>query len=145
MASARARFDVIVLDTAPLLTTNDATEVMSSVDLVVLTCRSGTTTADSAKRARELLARIAAPTSGVILLGSEASTNDCCYYYSRSRAKPLAKGSGYAPGERQTTATTSRSVRTRRPRPHPKQPRATAGTPPDDPDDRPALPAARAP
>jgi len=92
VASARSRFDVIVLDTAPLLTTNDATELMPSVDLVVLTCRSGTTTADSAQRARELLARIAAPTSGVVLLGSEASPNDYYYYYSRSRAKQMAKG-----------------------------------------------------
>ena len=92
VASARSRFDVIVLDTAPLLTTNDATEVMPSVDLVVLTCRSGTTTADSAQRTRELLARIAAPTSGVILLGSEASSNDYYYYYSRSQAKQTANG-----------------------------------------------------
>ena len=40
VASARKRFDVIILDTAPLLTTNDATEIMNSVDLAVITCRS---------------------------------------------------------------------------------------------------------
>ncbi len=44
------------------------------------------------ERARELLARIAAPTSGVVLLGSEASPNEYYYYYSRSRAKQMAKG-----------------------------------------------------
>jgi hypothetical protein len=58
----------------------------------VLTCRAGTTTAASAQRTRELLARIAAPTSGVVLLGSEASPNEYYYYYSRSRAKQMAKG-----------------------------------------------------
>jgi Mrp family chromosome partitioning ATPase len=90
IASARKRFDVIVLDTAPLLTTNDATEVMDVADLVVVVCRSGVTTTDGASRSRELLARIAAPVSGVVLLGSEATPNDYYYYYSRSRAKQLA-------------------------------------------------------
>lgn len=94
VASARARFDVVILDTAPLLTTNDATDVMSSVDAVVLTCRSGTTTADSAQRARELLVRIAAPTSGVVLLGSQASPNSYYYYYPHGRSEPPVTGRG---------------------------------------------------
>jgi hypothetical protein len=74
-----------------LLTTNDATEVMDSADLAVVVCRSGVTTIDGAGRARELLARIAAPVSGVVLLGSAATPNDYYYYYSRGRAKQLAK------------------------------------------------------
>lgn len=91
VASARKRFDVIILDTAPMLTTNDATEVMSSTDFAVIVCRAGVTTSDSAQRTRELLSRIAAPVSGVVLLGSEASPNDYYYYYSRSRAQQIAK------------------------------------------------------
>lgn len=91
IASARKRFDVIILDTAPLLTTNDATEVMDSADLAVVVCRSGVTTTDGAARARELLARIAAPVSGVVLVGSAATPNDYYYYYSRTRAKQLAR------------------------------------------------------
>jgi Mrp family chromosome partitioning ATPase len=87
VASARKRFDVIVLDTAPLLTTNDATEIMDSADLTVVVCRAGVTTIDGAIRARELLVRIAAPASGVVLLGSQASPNDYYYYYSRGRGK----------------------------------------------------------
>jgi capsular exopolysaccharide synthesis family protein len=90
VASARKRFDVIILDTAPMLTTNDATEVMTSADLAVIVSRSGVTTSDGAQRTRELLSRIAAPVSGVVLLGSEASPNDYYYYYSRSRAQQLA-------------------------------------------------------
>ena len=88
--SARQRFDVIILDTAPLLTTNDATELMTSADLVVITCRAGVTTIDGAKQTRELLSRIAAPVSGVVLLGSTASPNEYYYYYSRGRAQELA-------------------------------------------------------
>ncbi len=91
VASARKRFDVIVLDTAPMLTTNDATEVMPVADFAVVVCRSGVTTSDGAHRTRELLSRIAAPVSGVVLLGSEASPNDYYYYYSRSRAQQIAK------------------------------------------------------
>lgn len=94
VASARKRFDVIILDTAPMLTTNDATEIMPFADFAVLVCRSGITTSDSAHRTRELLSRIAAPVSGVVLLGSEAHPNDYYYYYSRSRAQQIA---GYDP------------------------------------------------
>jgi capsular exopolysaccharide synthesis family protein len=90
VASARKRFDVIILDTAPMLTTNDATEVMSSADIVVIVSRAGVTTSDGAQRVRELLSRIEAPVSGVVLLGSEASPNEYYYYYSRSRAEQLA-------------------------------------------------------
>lgn len=94
VASARKRFDVIVLDTAPMLTTNDATEVMPCADYAVIVCRAGVTTSDGAQRTRELLSRIAAPISGVVLLGSEASPNDYYYYYSRSRAQQIAKTEG---------------------------------------------------
>jgi Mrp family chromosome partitioning ATPase len=97
VASARKRFDIVILDTAPLLTTNDATEIMDSTDLVAITCRSGVTNSDGAQRARELLARIAAPVAGVVLLGSEASPNDYYYYYSRSRAKQLANADPATP------------------------------------------------
>jgi capsular exopolysaccharide synthesis family protein len=98
VASARKRFDVIIIDTAPLLTTNDATEIMDSADLTVLVCRAAVTTIDGATRARELLARIAAPVSGVVLLGSQASPNDYYYYYSRNRSKtPTADPEAAAP------------------------------------------------
>jgi hypothetical protein len=91
VTSARKRFDVIILDTAPMLTTNDATEIMTNADLAVIVCRAGVTTSDGALRVRELLSRIAAPVSGVVLLGSEASPNDYYYYYSRSRAQQIAE------------------------------------------------------
>lgn len=96
VASARTRFDVIVLDTAPMLTTNDATEIMTSADLVLTVCRSGVTTIDSAHRVRELLSRISAPVAGVVFLGSEASPNDYYYYYARGSVREESKGNGAA-------------------------------------------------
>jgi hypothetical protein len=63
---------------------------MSCADYVVVVCRSGVTTSDGAQRTRELLSRIAAPVSGVVLLGSSASPNDYYYYYSRSQAQRIA-------------------------------------------------------
>ena len=41
VAAARGRFDVILLDTAPLLTANDAVELVTSADLLLLVGRVG--------------------------------------------------------------------------------------------------------
>ena len=58
VATARERFDVILLDTAPLLTTNDAIEIVPVVDGVVIVARTGVTTVDGADRTRTLLERV---------------------------------------------------------------------------------------
>lgn len=86
IAAARGRFDVILLDTAPLLTANDAVELVGSADLVVLVARSEETTYDAARRAVELLNRLDAPLGGVVLGAVKGSTNDYYYYYRPGRA-----------------------------------------------------------
>jgi len=58
VAAARGRFDVIVLDTAPLLTANDAVELVASADILVLVARMGVTKTDGAERTIELLNRL---------------------------------------------------------------------------------------
>ena len=78
---ARPRFDFILLDTAPMLTTNDATEVLPECDLVVLVCRSGKTPRDSAVRLSELLHRYGAPVLGVVMTDSEESPGAKYSYY----------------------------------------------------------------
>ncbi len=78
---ARDRFDVILLDTAPLLTTNDATDILESADQVVLVVSTGRTTRESADRAVELLERRNAPTLGVVLIGARDVPNAREYYY----------------------------------------------------------------
>jgi Mrp family chromosome partitioning ATPase len=79
--SAREHFDVVVLDTAPLLTANDAIEVAQSADLVVLVARFQSTTSDNAQRAIELLNRVQAPLAGVVVVGTPEDSGAYYYYY----------------------------------------------------------------
>ncbi len=94
VATARDRFDVIILDTAPLLTTNDAIEIIPVVDLVVLVARPGVTTADAAERTRTLLGRVDAPVAGAVFVGDETVPNDPYYYYSQASGAAAASAAG---------------------------------------------------
>ncbi len=78
---ARERFDVVLLDTAPLLTTNDATDVLESADQVVMVFGAGRTTRESADRAIELLERRGASILGAVLIGARDVPNAREYYY----------------------------------------------------------------
>jgi Mrp family chromosome partitioning ATPase/capsular polysaccharide biosynthesis protein len=83
--SARDHFDVVVLDTAPLLTANDAVEIVPSADLVVLTARFQSTTSDNAERSMELLNRVQAPVAGVVVVGTPEDSGAYYYYQYRTR------------------------------------------------------------
>ena len=87
IAAARGRFDVIILDTAPMLTANDAVEVVGSVDLVVLVARAGLTTSDNARRAVDTLSRVHAALGGVVMIGSADASNEYYYYYQRGQTE----------------------------------------------------------
>ncbi|MEM8705233.1 MAG: division plane positioning ATPase MipZ [Actinomycetota bacterium] len=79
---ARDRFDVILLDTAPILTTNDAAELLGVCDHVILVVSAGNTKAEAAARATELLERRGRPPLGVALVGTRDVPNSADYYYS---------------------------------------------------------------
>jgi len=64
---ARGRFDIVILDTAPLLSTNDAMDLLPVVDSVVLVTRANTTTVPAARSAVEMLDRVEAPVLGLVL------------------------------------------------------------------------------
>jgi Mrp family chromosome partitioning ATPase/capsular polysaccharide biosynthesis protein len=85
--SARDHFDVIVLDTAPLLTANDAVEMVGSADLVLLVARFQSTTTDNAQRAMELLNRVQAPLTGVVVVGTPEDSGAYYYYQYRTRGR----------------------------------------------------------
>jgi len=89
--AAKKKFDVVLLDTAPLLATSDAIEVVPAVDAVVLVMRPGISTADSAVRARELLDRSHAPVAGVVMVGDAAVAADRYHYYSPEASREAAK------------------------------------------------------
>ena len=78
---AREHFDVILLDTAPILTTNDAAELLAVCDHVVLVINTSHTKAEAAERAAELLARRGRAPLGVVLVGARDVPNASDYYY----------------------------------------------------------------
>ena len=85
---ARQLFDVVLLDTAPLLTTNDATELVPTVDVVVVVARAGVTTLGAAARARELLGVLGVSVPGVVLFDPYRSANDPYYDDDVARRRP---------------------------------------------------------
>jgi Mrp family chromosome partitioning ATPase/capsular polysaccharide biosynthesis protein len=87
IAAARGRFDVILLDTAPLLTANDAIELVGSADLILLVARVGTTSTEGAQRTVEVLNRLDVPLGGVVLVGAQAASSDYYYYYQPGRVE----------------------------------------------------------
>ena len=85
--AARGMFDVVILDTAPLLSTNDASEIMSSADVVVLVSQAGKTSKASAARATEVLQRMEATVAGVALLGARYVPSAQYYYYANDNGQ----------------------------------------------------------
>ena len=79
--NARTMFDIVLLDTAPLLTTNDATEVLEVADQVVIVSKAGKTHKEAADRAAELLERRHGPVVGVVLVGATDIPTSRYYYY----------------------------------------------------------------
>jgi Mrp family chromosome partitioning ATPase len=85
VAAARGRFDVVLLDTAPLLTANDAVELVSSADMLVLVARVGVTKQDKVEQSIDLLNRLDVPLAGVVLTAVAAASSDYYYYYQPGR------------------------------------------------------------
>ncbi len=81
--AARDLFDYIVVDTAPLLVANDATELTATADAVLVVARADRTHRTAASHAIQLLARIEAPVLGVVVVG--ANDIPTAYRYYRNR------------------------------------------------------------
>jgi Mrp family chromosome partitioning ATPase len=103
---ARQHYDVVLLDTAPFLTTNDASDLLVDTDTVLMVARCGKTRRESARRAGELLGRLEAPVLGVIFTDSaDAPSTDYYYHYyldesaPKSRLGRAAKVGDDGPGE----------------------------------------------
>ncbi len=102
---ARRHFDIVLLDTAPFLTTNDAVELLSETDAVLFVVRSGMTRRAPAARAAEVLQRVDAPVLGVLLTAAD-ETPATYYYYdyyldstsSKGRERRRRRGEGSSNG-----------------------------------------------
>ena len=88
---ARALADVVLIDTPPILATNDATELIPSADAVVVVARAGKTSLDGARRTHRLLDRLSAPAAGVVLIGAAVGESAYSKYYQVAAAPPPAR------------------------------------------------------
>ncbi|HEY1272933.1 MAG TPA: polysaccharide biosynthesis tyrosine autokinase [Terriglobales bacterium] len=79
--SLSREYDHIVIDTPPTLSVTDAVVLSTRADAVVLVIRSGKTTKQALRRARELLARVNARVTGVLLNAVDLRSPDYYYYY----------------------------------------------------------------
>lgn len=86
--STRRHYDVVILDTAPLLSTNDAVDIAPLADLVLVVARYGITKQHHARRTREVLERLRAPVGGLVFVAAPSSSDDARYYYYGSRRAP---------------------------------------------------------
>jgi succinoglycan biosynthesis transport protein ExoP len=77
----RAQYDHIVVDTPPTLSVTDAVVLSPRADAIVLVIRSGQTTKQSLRRARDVLTQVNAKVSGVLLNAVDLSSPDYYYYY----------------------------------------------------------------
>jgi capsular exopolysaccharide synthesis family protein len=94
IAEARGLADVVLVDTTPMLTVNDAIQLMPACDSIIITCRAGRGTTEAAKRAQEVLARLRVPVAGVVLVGARETPGVSNYYYGYQTAtttSPLAR------------------------------------------------------
>lgn len=112
ISAARDHADVILLDTPPLLATNDVYDLLPEADMVLLVARPGKTRRDSAMRVSELLRRVRAPVVGLALVGGAEAAHP--YFADREALKPLEAdtqpaGLGFtegAPAQREAAVTT---------------------------------------
>jgi capsular exopolysaccharide synthesis family protein len=80
VAAARKLFDYVLIDTAPLLVANDASELAGVADFVLLVARADRTHRIAARRAAELLERLDARVVGSVLVAANDMPTAYAYY-----------------------------------------------------------------
>ena len=81
LAELREQFDHVVVDTPPTLSVTDAVVLSPRMDAIILVIRSGQTTKQALRRARDLLMQVNAHVTGVLLNAVDLSSPDYYYYY----------------------------------------------------------------
>jgi exopolysaccharide transport family protein len=77
----RQQFDHIVIDTPPTLSVTDAVVLSPRADAAILVIRSGQTTKQALRRARDILTQVNAHVAGVLLNAVDLTSPDYYYYY----------------------------------------------------------------
>jgi len=81
LAEWRTQFDHIVIDTPPALSVTDAVLLSVQADSVILVIRSGQTTKQALRRARQLLSYVNSKIMGVVVNAMDLNASDYYYYY----------------------------------------------------------------
>ena len=76
-----SQFDIVIVDTPPVIAVTDAAIISQIVDGVILVLASGEVNRDFALRGKELLAQVGAKILGVVLNKVDIKTSDYYYYY----------------------------------------------------------------
>lgn len=100
IAHHQNHFDIVIVDTPPMLTTNDAIDLLAAADATLLVLRAGRTRTNSAQRAATVLSRLRADVLGVVLNGCDRKEmenyygygyGDSYYYYGDSHSPSKKK------------------------------------------------------
>jgi capsular exopolysaccharide synthesis family protein len=81
LAELRGLYDHIVIDTPPTLSVTDAVVLSPRADATILVIRSGQTTKQALRRARDILMQVNAHVAGVLLNAVDLTSPDYYYYY----------------------------------------------------------------
>lgn len=75
------QFDVVLIDTPPIVAVTDAAIIAQEVDGVILVLASGEVNKDYAKKAKEQLDKVGAKILGAVLNKADIKTSEYYYYY----------------------------------------------------------------
>ncbi|TGE39725.1 polysaccharide biosynthesis tyrosine autokinase [Desulfosporosinus fructosivorans] len=75
------QYDVVLIDTPPIVAVTDAAILAQEVDGVILVLASGEVNKDFAQRAKELLDKVGAKILGAVLNKADMKTSEYYYYY----------------------------------------------------------------
>ena len=77
----KTKYDIIIIDSAPLQAVTDAQIISNKVDGTLLVIRAGVTKREAILQAKELLNKVNAKILGVVLNGVENNSEKHYYYY----------------------------------------------------------------